>query len=55
MIQERADFVACVLNGYIIVAGGRCRRGCLKTCERYDPKTNSWTNIAKLPEVRSNI
>jgi len=50
MIQERADFVACVLNGYIIVAGGRCRRGCLKTCERYDPKTNSWTNIAKLPE-----
>ena len=51
MLQERADFVACVLDGCIIVAGGHSKRRKLRSCEKYDPTTNTWTNIARLPQV----
>lgn len=51
MLQERADFAACCLNGTIVVAGGRSRRGYLNTCERYDPCTNEWSKIARLPQA----
>lgn len=51
MLQERADFTSCVLDGCIIVAGGRGRRRYLNACEKYDPNTNTWTKIARLPQA----
>jgi len=51
MNQERADFSACVLDGCIIVAGGRGIRRYLSTCEKYDPSTNTWKYIASLPQA----
>ena len=51
MNQERADFSACVLDGCIVVAGGRGIRRYLNTCEKYDPSTNTWKYIAPLPQV----
>nr|CAB3260037.1 kelch-like protein 9 [Phallusia mammillata] len=50
MGEERGDFVACVLNDYIYVIGGRNRHGALASCERYDPRQNSWEKIADLPQ-----
>ena len=52
MNVPRGDFSTGVVNNCIIVAGGRSRRGYLNTCEMYDPSTNTWKFIAKLPEVR---
>ena len=52
MQEPRADFVAVAYGNHIYAFGGRNRQGVLDTCERYDPKSNSWSYVAKLPEVR---
>jgi len=51
MLEERADFTSCVLDGCIIVAGGRGRRRYLDTCEKYNPETNTWSYISRLPQA----
>ena len=51
MNTPRGDFAVGVVENKIIVAGGRSRRGYLNTCEMYDPETNTWSLIAKLPTV----
>lgn len=55
MNVPRGDFAVGVVNDRIIVAGGRSRRGYLSSCEMYDPSTNTWTMIAKLPSVSCKI
>jgi len=52
MLEARGDFVAVTYQKSIYIFGGRNRRGALRSCEKYEPSTNRWTNIASLPEVR---
>lgn len=50
MNEPRGDFFACTIGNYLYVFGGKNKRGSLRSCERYDPKTDLWERISDLPE-----
>lgn len=52
MQEVRYAFGAAVFNGKLYVCGGRKDNSVLKSCEVYDPKTDSWSFIASLKEFR---
>ena len=51
MKDRRGDFVAFPHDDRIFVFGGRNKTGGLKSCECYNVSSNTWNNIADLPEV----
>ena len=51
MNDRRGDFVAFPYHDRIFVFGGRNKTGGLKSCECYDISSNTWSNVAELPEV----
>ena len=51
---SRAFVSACALDDKIYAIGGHDGRKVLKTCERYDPATNTWTPIADLTFPRTD-
>ena len=50
MNGRRRHHSAVSLNGSVYVLGGATTQ---KTCERYDPKTNTWKYIAEMNTARS--
>lgn len=50
MNEPRGDFFACTIGDFLYVFGGKNKRGAVRSCERYDPKTDRWERISDLPE-----
>lgn len=50
MNEPRGDFFACTIGDFLYVFGGKNKRGALRSCERYDPRTDQWEKISDLPE-----
>jgi N-acetylneuraminic acid mutarotase len=59
MIMGRTGLMVCAHNGYIYAAGGNYHDNAHRftpshQMERYSPTANSWTQMANLPQGRSN-
>lgn len=55
MVQARAKFGACVVDGKIFVCGGERSDGKITaSCEVYDPTTDSWSKCGMLLAPRAN-
>ena len=51
MKTERAEHSACVLNGKIIVIGGRNANGqAVREIESYDPQNDMWSVVGGITE-----
>ncbi|XP_061434733.1 influenza virus NS1A-binding protein [Lethenteron reissneri] len=55
MHYERCGLGAASLNGSLIAAGGYNREECLRTVERYDASTDSWSFIAPMNTPRARF
>jgi hypothetical protein len=58
MARGRCLFAAAAMGGFLYVTGGvkgpaTGPHVVLRSCERYDPASNTWSRIADLPEPRS--
>jgi hypothetical protein len=40
------------MGGFLYITGGFGAGVTLRSCERYDPASNTWSRIADLPEPR---
>ena len=52
MSVARAAFSACMLNGHLVVFGGRTTGKLLDSVERYNLQTNTWSSLASMKTKR---
>jgi MYXO-CTERM domain-containing protein len=51
----RTEHAAALVNGFVIVAGGRTVDGSTNSVQSYNPATNSWTTLDPLLTPRANF
>lgn len=55
MEYQRSDAACTVLDDQIYAIGGFTGRRCIRTVERYDAKTDTWTAVAPMASLRSGV
>lgn len=46
--------MSCQQGNYVYIAGGQNGSGSIKKMQRYDMSTNSWVQLAEMPEARAS-